>query len=77
MPTTAEQLLADLEAAAEDLLKGGEHDGQCTNAHQMKLLPPVAGCKKHESAQRARADRFRQALESFKIMRDVFGEQGI
>jgi len=75
--TTAEQLLADLEAAAEDLLKCGEHEGICTNAHQMKLLPAVAPCRKHESAMRAREQRFRQALESFKVLRDVFGPQGI
>ena len=75
--TTGERLLADLEAAAEDLLKYGEHDGPCTNEHQMKILPKVAACAKHTSAMRAREERFRRALESFKLLRDVFGAQGI
>lgn len=74
--TTAETLLCNLEEAAEDLLKFGEHESPCTNAAQMKLLPKVAPCTKHLAVAKAREERFRRALESFKLLRDVFGNQG-
>lgn len=73
--TTGERLLSDLEEAAKDLLKYGEHEGNCTNEHQVKLLPKVAPCQKHLSAMKAREERFLRALESFKLLRDVFQAQ--
>lgn len=73
--TTGERLLDELEKAAEELMLYGSHDGPCSNQHQINLLPKVAPCTKHVSAMRAREERFRRALESFKLLRDVFGSQ--
>lgn len=71
--TTGELLLDELEKAAEDLMKYGEHDGACTNAHQMSLMPKIAPCTKHHSSMKTREDRFRRALEQVKLLRDMFG----
>jgi hypothetical protein len=73
MSTTAEQLLAELENAATDLFKWGNHEGDCTNANQMKLVPKVAPCTKHAEMLKKREKRFKEALQNFKLLRDVFG----
>jgi hypothetical protein len=73
MSTTAELITDELIMAAEDLLKFGTHDGNCTNEHQMKILPKVPPCSKHLSAMKSREARFRRAVDQFKLLRDVFG----
>lgn len=71
--TTGQMLLDELIKSAEELLLLGDHDGPCTNQHQMNLLPKVAPCTKHLSVIKSREQRFRRALESFKLLSDVFG----
>lgn len=71
--TTADLLLDELIKAGNDLIQNhGNHDGCCTNEHQMKLLPKVADCTKHQSALRTREERFRRALDQLTLLRDVF-----
>lgn len=76
MPTTAEMLLAELETAGQELLQYGTHEGSCTNAAQMAILPKVAACKKHQDALKSREKRFKQALDNLNLLRDVFGPSG-
>ena len=72
MATTAEMILSELEEAAESLLQGGTHDGDCTNQYQMKLAN-IPACTKHKDMYEKRRQRFRKALDQFKLLHDVFG----
>jgi hypothetical protein len=74
--TTADLALAELEEAASELLKHGEHEGDCTNRLQVSLASSIPPCKKHLSALKEREERFKHALDQFKLLRDVFGSLG-
>lgn len=72
MPTTADMIMTELEEAGNDLLNYGTHEGTCTNEAQMKIAQKIAPCSKHTSTLKKREERFRQALEQMRLLRDVF-----
>lgn len=73
MTTAAANILLDeLIKSAEELIKQGEHEGSCTNANQMRLLPKIASCKLHDAAMKSREEKFRRAVDQLKLLRDVF-----
>jgi hypothetical protein len=74
MSTTAELLLKELEDSAQELLTVGEHPGQCTNANQLKVAAKIPPCSKCLTVNKAKEERFWQALSQFKMLRDVFSE---
>lgn len=73
MPSTADALLNELIESADNLIKLGEHEGDCTNALQKSIASSIPECKKHQAALADRLSKFRQAVEQLRLMRDVFG----
>ena len=69
-------ILAELEAAACDFFRYGEHEkeGECTNAAQKAMFPAylaIPPCKKHVEAAEKRKKRFDNSVSQFKLLRSM------
>ncbi len=73
MSTVAEQMLSELEESVKDLVDNfGNHEGDCTNAAQMKNVAKVAPCTKHQELLAKRKARVESALMQLTLLRNMF-----
>lgn len=74
MDNLADQMLDELEASISDLITNfGNHDGDCTNAAQLRNAAKVGPCSKHKHTLEKRTARVESALMQFKALRNLFG----
>lgn len=75
MASIVEQMMSELETSIRDLLDNlGKHEGDCTNAAQVKIAIPIPACTKHQKALDARKARVESALMQFNVLRNLFTE---